>query len=179
VSEELVVLVDEQDQEVGVSEKLAAHVAPGLLHRAISVFVFDSRGHLLLQRRAAGKHHFAGMWANTACSHPRPGESVVEAGERRLREEMGIRTDLTPLGSFTYRAADLTSGLIEHELDHVLVGFSDEDPRMDLRETDAFDRVNPIDLLARLRTDGQGFAPWLRLALEAIPELAAGSQPSA
>ena len=171
-----VILVDEDDHEIGVEEKLAAHQTPGQLHRAVSVFVFDTRGDLLLQRRSPQKHHFCGLWANTACSHPRPGEETVAAGVRRLREEMGIQASLVDVGRFEYRAEDHESGLVEHELDHVLVGVSDDDPRMDLREADAFDRVDPEELVVRLRQNEDGFAPWLRLAMEAVPALWDGSR---
>jgi isopentenyl-diphosphate delta-isomerase len=169
---EQVVLVDQDDVAVGEMEKLAAHSGDGHLHRAISVFVFGSDGRLLLQRRARDKHHFRGLWANTACSHPRPGETVIEAGERRLREEMGLTVDLRELGSFVYRAVDPDSGLVEHEFDHVLVGISDDDPRPDLREADAWDRVDPAELAGRLAVDERGFVPWLRPAFEAVPALA-------
>ena len=173
---ERVILVDDGDRELGTEEKLAAHQMPGRLHRAVSVFVFGPDGRLLLQRRSPQKHHFKRLWGNTACSHPGPGEDTVSAGERRLREEMGIHTQLRSLGSFVYRAEDADSGLVEHELDHVLAGMSDEDPRMDLREADAFDRVDPDELLARLREDETGFVPWLRLAMEAVPSLWDGSR---
>ena len=168
---EKVILVDEADGEIGTAEKLAAHQAPGQLHRAISVFLFDSSGRLLLQRRAADKHHFAGLWGNTACSHPRPGEDVVAAAERRLLEEMGIEASLRDAGWFIYRAQDPISGLVEHELDHVLVGVSDDDPTMDPAEADAFDRVDLAELVSQLQVDESGYVPWLRLALEGVPEL--------
>src|SRR5689334_1471602 len=99
---EQVVLVDEDDREVGLASKLDAHRA-GQRHRAVSVFVFDTDGRLLLQRRSAGKYHSGGRWANTCCSHPRPGESTGEAASRRLREEMGVECSLEPRGQFTYR----------------------------------------------------------------------------
>ena len=166
-----VILVDEDDVELGAEEKLAAHEPPGQLHRAISVFLFDTSGRILLQRRARQKHHFRGLWGNTACSHPRPGEEIVVAGQRRLREEMGIQARLRKLGWFIYRAEDEESGLVEHELDHVLVGTSDDDPHMDLREADAFDRVDPGALPARIRADETSFVPWLRPAMEAVPAL--------
>lgn len=173
---ERVILVDETDVEVGTEEKLAAHEAPGKLHRAISVFVFDTSGQMLLQRRSSAKHHFRGLWGNTACSHPRPGEETLAAGERRLREEMGIEASLEAVGWFIYFAEDLESTLVEHELDHVLVGVSDDDPHLDLREVDSFDRVDPGTLLDRLRADETGFVPWLRVAMEAFPALWDGTR---
>ncbi len=174
MSGEQVILVDTGDRPLGTMDKLEAHQPPGALHRAISVFLYDSAGRLLLQRRAPGKYHFGGLWANTACSHPRPDEAVIDAGRRRLREEMGIRATLEPAGSFVYRAEDPASGLVEHEFDHALVGVSDDDPHMDLREADAFDRVHPVDLARRLAIDETGFVPWLRHAFEAVPALEAG-----
>ena len=168
-------LVDEADNEIGSAEKLSAHEAPGQLHRAVSVFLFDSSGRLLLQRRAASKHHFQGLWGNTACSHPWPGETVVEAGERRLAEEMGIKASLKPVGWFVYRAEDGVSGLVEHELDHVLVGVSDDEPVLDPSEADAFDHVEPTELARRLSDGEPGFVPWLPLAIEAFPALVDGS----
>ena len=172
---EFVVLVDFDDRELGTAEKLSAHDAPGQLHRAVSVFLFDSSGRLLLQRRAASKHHFQGLWGNTACSHPRPGENAVEAGERRLAEEMGIEASLRALGWFVYRAEDGESGLVEHELDHVLVGVSDDEPVVDPAEADAFDHLEPTELARRLSDDERRFVPWLLLAITAFPALVDGS----
>ena len=119
-----VVLVDEDDQVRGTADKLRAHT-DGLLHRALSVFVFDSGGRLLLQRRAPEKYHSGGLWSNTCCSHPRPGESPRAAARRRLREEMGFSCAVTPLFPFTYRAS-VGDGLTEHEYDHVFGGVVDE-----------------------------------------------------
>src|SRR3954469_14253008 len=114
---ETVVLVDEDDREVGLAPKLRAHER-GLLHRAFSVFVLNARGEVLLQRRADGKYHSAGLWTNTACGHPRPGEPVAAAARRRLREEMGFECALVAAGTFVYRAR-VGSELVEHELDHL------------------------------------------------------------
>lgn len=115
-----VVLVDEEDQPVGTAEKLQAH-AEGWLHRALSVFVFDADGRLLLQQRSSDKYHSGGLWSNTCCSHPYPDEDPMTAAHRRLDEEMGFSCSLTPLFPFTYRAS-VGSGLVEHEYDHVFVG---------------------------------------------------------
>lgn len=118
--EEQVVLVNERDEQVGLAGKLQAH-QEGLLHRAFSVFIFNPDGHLLLQRRAMGKYHSAGLWTNTCCSHPRNGEQVTEAATRRLQEEMGFSVPLTEIFDFIYKA-DCGNGLVENEFDHVLTG---------------------------------------------------------
>lgn len=165
-----VVLVDEAGDAIGRRPKMAAHAA-GERHRAISIFVYDTGGRLLIQRRASGKYHFAGLWANTACSHPRPGERVLEAARRRLYEEMGIEVDVREVGTFTYRAEDTVSGLVEHEFDHVLVGVSDEEPRPDPGEVDAYDHVDPARLALWIRSDPDRFVPWLVPAFEALPVL--------
>ena len=115
-----VILVDEQDRELGTCEKLSAH-QKGILHRAFSVFIFNRNGDLLLQQRAMSKYHCPGLWTNTCCSHPRPGETIDEAAHRRLREEMGFDCDLTNVFSFVYKIP-VPPDLIEHEVDHVLVG---------------------------------------------------------
>ena len=123
VMEEQVVLVNTLDEPQGTMEKMAAH-EKGVLHRAFSVFILNSKGELLLQQRAHHKYHSGGLWTNTCCSHPRDGEDVIDAGIRRLQEEMGMRCQLEPKFSFVYRA-DLDHGMTEHELDHVLIGYSD------------------------------------------------------
>lgn len=120
---EYVVLVDEQDKETGTMEKLQAHLN-GRLHRAVSVFLFNSKGELLLQQRASGKYHSANLWTNTCCSHPRPGESAYDAANRRLYEEMGLACELSEVFSFIYKA-HLGNNLTEHEFDHVFVGTND------------------------------------------------------
>lgn len=119
------ILVDRNDREIGTADKLRAH-ADGLLHRAFSVFVFSSRGELLLQQRQPDKYHSGGLWSNTCCSHPRPGEAVLAAAERRLEEEMGLQCALEAAFRFTYRAQ--LGDLWEHEVDHVLLGQSDQTP---------------------------------------------------
>ena len=123
-----VILVNEHDEELGSMEKLEAHIQ-GKLHRAFSVLVFNARQELLLQRRAFGKYHSEGLWTNTCCSHPQPGETLLDAAHRRLNEEMGMHTELQAKFYFIYRA-ELDHNLIEHELDHVLIGFSQEEPNI-------------------------------------------------
>ena len=117
---EEVVLVNEKDEAIGTMEKMAAH-EKALLHRAFSVFVFNKNGDLLMQQRAHSKYHSGGLWTNTCCSHPRPGEHVADAANRRLQEEMGFTTSLNKAFDFTYKAA-FDNGLTEHEFDHVFIG---------------------------------------------------------
>ncbi|HRI22053.1 MAG TPA: isopentenyl-diphosphate Delta-isomerase [Panacibacter sp.] len=117
---EEVILVNEQDQEVGLMEKIEAH-EKALLHRAISIFIFNSKGEMLLQQRAKKKYHSAGLWTNACCSHPRPGEAIAAAANRRLKEELGFETGLTKIFEFTYKTA-FDNGLTEHEFDHVFTG---------------------------------------------------------
>ena len=115
-----VVLVDETDLETGTMEKMEAHLL-GVLHRAFSIFIFNSKGEFLLQQRAQGKYHNGGLWTNTCCSHPNPGEDILKAASRRLSEEMGFQTSLSPAFTFIYKAS-FDNGLTEHEFDHVFTG---------------------------------------------------------
>src|SRR5690349_17552900 len=128
-ADEAVVLVNPDDTPIGTLSKLEAH-RTGQLHRAFSVFIRDSNGRILLQRRANGKYHSGGLWTNACCGHPRPDEQTRVAAERRLEEEMGIRCDLSRVNTFTY-FADLDNGLVEHELDHVFIGTFSGDPSPD------------------------------------------------
>jgi isopentenyl-diphosphate delta-isomerase len=163
-----VILVDADDRAIGSAGKVDAHEPPGLLHRALSAFVFDASGRLLLQRRAAGKYHFAGLWSNSCCTHPQPGEDVVAAGERRVLEELGIRCELEAVGTFSYQALDERSGLVEREVDHVLVATSDEEPQPDPREV-AEVRFATLDVLrAELRSSPERYTPWLVGALAVL-----------
>lgn len=175
-----VILVDESDLALGFSEKLAAHLNGGQLHRAFSVFVFNPQGELLLQQRAAEKYHFGQLWTNTCCSHPRPGETTPAAAQRRLHEELGFTTALTEVGHFVYRAEDPVSGLTEHELDHVFVGYYDAQPQPNPDEVLAF-RWQPLDSVIREHlTFPERFTPWFPLALAFVKEhLASLPNPSA
>jgi isopentenyl-diphosphate delta-isomerase len=156
--EEQVILVDGADNEVGNAEKLYAH-QQGLLHRAISVFIFNSKGEWLLQKRAANKYHSGGLWTNSCCSHPRPGEETADAAKRRLKEEMGIECELKFLFSFRYRA-EVGNDLIEHELDHVFIGTSDQTPNPDANEAEAFQYFNTGEIAERLKTQPEAFTVW-------------------
>lgn len=156
---ERVVLVDEADRVIGVDEKLAAH-AGGRLHRAFSIFVFDRAGRLLLQRRAAGKYHSADRWSNTCCGHPRPGEALLDAARRRLREEMGIECPLAPAATYRY-AARLEGGLVENEIDHLLAGEFEGAPAPDPAEVAEWRWVHPAALAQELDAAPDRFTAWL------------------
>ncbi len=161
-----VVLVDQEGRPVGTADKMAAH-RQALLHRAFSVFVFDSQGRMLIQRRNRSKYHSGGLWSNTCCSHPRPGEGVAEAAHRRLQEEMGFDCDLREVLQFTYRA-EFDNGLTEHEYDHVLLGTFDGSPAPDPAEVEDWEWVAPAELLARMEEHPGQYTPWFRLIAERV-----------
>ncbi|RNC81217.1 MAG: isopentenyl-diphosphate Delta-isomerase [Phycisphaera sp.] len=169
-SEELVVLVDENDNERGIMGKQAAHLNGGSLHRAFSVFVLDAGDRLMLQKRAQGKYHFGGRWTNTCCSHPRPGEKPEEGAMRRLQEEMGLDLSVEFRGSFVYKAFDSGSGLTEHELDHVFVGRTSREPALNPEEAEGWRWITMQDLAQELEESPENFTPWFPLALKELDE---------
>ena len=160
---EHVILVDAHDTPVGTAEKLEAHQT-GRLHRAFSVFVVNDRGELLLQRRAGGKYHSGGLWSNTCCSHPRPGEATDAAARRRLAEEMGFTCTVEPAFTMIYRA-HVGRGLIEHEYDHVFVGHWNGNPEPDPAEVDGWRWIAPAELRGEVARHPQRFTYWFRVAL--------------
>lgn len=163
--EEKVILVDEHDNILGEEEKLKAHQA-GKLHRAISVFVFNSRGDFLIQQRADCKYHSAGLWSNTCCSHPRAGEGIMAAAERRLKEEMGMSSvNLKNLFSFIYKT-ELDNGLIEHELDHVLVANSLDLPASNPKEVKNYKYVSYDFLKKDLKDHPTIYAEWFKILID-------------
>ena len=164
--EEQVVLVNEQDEAVGVAEKLHAHVE-GVLHRAFSVFVFNDRGELLLQQRHPAKYHSGGLWSNTCCSHPRPGEPVEVAAQRRLQEEMGFVCPVRRLFGFVYRA-EFAEGLVEHEYDHVFVGRFDGRPVPDAAEVADWRWIAPDALRQDVHAHPERYTYWFRLVLDRV-----------
>ncbi len=169
-SREFVLLVDERDCPLGSAPKLDVHRPPGRLHRAISVFVVNSGGAVLLQRRAMSKYHFPGLWTNACCGHPRAEETVEAAGKRRLAEEMGLVTDPRPVGTFIYRAEDSGSGLVEHELDHVLLACCDTDPTPNSAEADDWRWIDREELDDELAREPHRFTPWFPHVLALIDE---------
>lgn len=165
-----VILVDENDRELGTVEKLEAH-RTGALHRAVSVFGFDTSGALVLQRRAVGKYHSGGLWSNTACTHPRVGEGPADAARRCVREEMGVEcASLEPAFAFIYRA-HVAPSLIEHEYDHVFVARIVEEPQPNADEVDAWRASSLPEALAEVRAAPARFSAWFPLALERLAPL--------
>jgi isopentenyl-diphosphate delta-isomerase len=160
---DFVVLVDSQDNEVGIMEKMEAH-EKGLLHRAFSIFLFNSKGEMLLQQRALSKYHSPGLWTNACCSHPAPNETTLEAGKRRLQEELGLSTVLVEAFKFEYRAT-FDNSLTEHELDHVLVGYTDEFPQLNLDEAQDYRWVRWADLLSEMALYPEKFTVWFKIIL--------------
>jgi len=163
---EQVILVDENDAEVGIMEKIEAH-RRGLLHRAISVFIMDSKGRWLLQRRAENKYHSNSLWTNTCCSHPMPQESSADAAKRRLHQEMGLECELTELFRFTYRE-DLDNGLTEHELDHVFTGVTDSLPEINREEVMEYRYMNYNDLEADVAARPENYTVWFRIIFSKV-----------
>lgn len=165
---EYVVLVDEQDNAIGTMEKQQAHVE-GVLHRAFSIFIFNSENKLLLQQRASSKYHCGGLWTNTCCSHPREKENILDAANRRLHEEMGMQCELKPIFSFVYKA-EFENGLTEHEFDHVFFGQSNQVPELNLEEVEGYRYIGLEDLQVEIKEDPQKFTPWFLIALERVTE---------
>lgn len=161
-----VILVDENDRELGTGDKARVHVT-GDLHRAFSVFLFDSEGRHVIQRRAHDKYHTAGLYSNACCSHPSPGESMPQAVERRLMEELGMHCTVKPVLHMRYRCA-LDGGLIEHEYDHVFVGTCTQVLAPNPDEIAEIRVLDEPQLLAWIGTDPTAFTPWFRLALPEV-----------
>ena len=161
-----VVLVNEQDQQIGIMEKMAAHIVPRL-HRAFSIFIFNSKGELLLQQRALSKYHSPGLWTNTCCSHPRDGETLAQATSRRLMEEMGMQCDMHEVFTFIYKAP-VGLGLIEHEFDHVWFGKSDEVPQINTEEVASWKYMRLEDLQADIKAHPELYTEWFKISFDEI-----------
>lgn len=160
-----VVLVDSQDRRLGVEEKISVHLNGGKLHRALSIFVFNSQGEVMLQQRANTKYHSQSLWSNTCCSHPFDGEQILAAAHRRLQEEMGFDCVLVEAFSFTYKC-DLGNGLTEHELDHVVFGRFDGRPKLNPKEAKDWRWVGLKDLLEDAKTNSTRYSQWLLILLQ-------------
>jgi isopentenyl-diphosphate delta-isomerase len=168
-----VILVDENDHQIGTMEKLAAHQDGGHLHRAISVIIFDpTYTHMLLQQRAAEKYHSPNLWTNTCCSHPMPGETVLESAMRRLPEEMNFQTDLHKIGTMLYRS-EYDNSLTEHEYLHIFAGTISPDdlPDPNPDEAQAVRWITKEQLYTEVADDPESFTTWFRIMLKDKPEI--------
>lgn len=164
MQEEHVILVDEQDQEIGLMPKLEAH-EKAQLHRAFSVFILNDKNELMLQQRASHKYHSPLLWTNTCCSHQRPGESNIEAGKRRLFEEMGFSAELRDVFHFIYKAP-FDNGLTEHELDHVLLGRFEGEPEINPDEVHDWKWMALADVKREMETHPEKYTVWARIIFE-------------
>tara|TARA_R110001632_G_scaffold67518_11_gene158555 strand:- start:502 stop:1020 length:519 start_codon:yes stop_codon:yes gene_type:complete len=164
MKEELVILVDEQDNEIGVMPKMEAH-EKAVLHRAFSVFIMNDQKEVMLQQRALNKYHSPGLWTNTCCSHQRQGESNIEAGTRRLQEEMGFTVPLKETVSFIYKAP-FDNGLTEHEFDHVMLGYSNEEPIINPEEVASWKWMPIADVKEDMEIHPELYTAWFKIIFE-------------
>ncbi len=166
--EENVILVNEKDEQIGLMPKMEAH-EKAVLHRAFSVFIFNDNNELMLQQRALHKYHSPGLWTNTCCSHQRDGESNIEAGKRRLLEEMGFTTDLKETTSFIYKAP-FDNGLTEHELDHILVGHYSDDPIINKDEVASWKWMPLENVKDDIVTHPELYTEWFKIIFDKFYE---------
>ena len=159
--EEQVILVNDQDEQIGLMPKMEAH-KKGVLHRAFSVFIFNSKNELMLQQRAAHKYHSPLLWTNTCCSHQRDGETNIEAGTRRLSEEMGFTTALKEVTSFIYKAP-FDNGLTEHEFDYVMTGFYEMDPVINKEEVEAWKWMPVEAVKSNIESNTEIYTAWFKI----------------
>lgn len=164
MEEEKVILVNEKDTPIGLMPKMEAH-EKGLLHRAFSVFVFNDKNELMLQQRALSKYHSPGLWTNTCCSHQREGETNIEAGKRRLQEEMGFTTDLKDTMAFIYKAP-FDNGLTEHEFDHILVGNFNDFPNLNPEEVSAWKWMKLEDVQKDMQIHPERYTEWFKIIFD-------------
>jgi len=164
MKEEKVILVNEKDEPIGLMPKMEAH-EKALLHRAFSVFVMNAKGETMLQQRAKDKYHSPLLWTNTCCSHQREGESNIDAGKRRLMEEMGFTTDLKELFNFVYKAP-FDNGLTEHEFDHVMVGYFEGEPNINPDEVADWKWMQPKDVKKDIAENPNEYTEWFKIIFE-------------
>jgi len=166
--EEFVILVNENDRKTGTMEKMQAHIGAHL-HRAFSVFIFNESGALMLQQRAFSKYHSPGLWTNTCCSHPRPGETTNEAAHRRLVEEMGFDCNFEEVFSFIYKAS-FDNNLTEHEFDHVFIGTSEEIPQPNPEEVASYRFATMDEIREEIHQSQEKFTVWFRIAFDRVDQ---------
>lgn len=164
MAQEKVILVNEKDEQIGLMEKIEAH-EKALLHRAFSVFVFNDKNELMIQQRALSKYHSPGLWTNTCCSHQREGETNVDAGKRRLQEEMGFTTDLKDTISFIYKAP-FDNGLTEHEFDHILVGNFEGEPALNPDEVAEWKWMSLEAIEADMKENPSIYTEWFKIIFD-------------
>jgi len=164
--QETVILVDKDDSEIGLEEKMKAH-EQGKLHRAFSVFIFNSKGEMMLQQRADKKYHSGGLWTNACCSHPRAREEVEQAAHRRLKEEMGFDCDIKKIFDFIYKA-NLDHGLTEHELDHVFIGSYNGEVNLNSDEAKGYKWISVEDLKIDMQKNPTMYTEWFKIALNEV-----------
>lgn len=162
--EEQVILVNENDEQIGLMPKMEAH-EKGVLHRALSVFIFNDQDELMLQQRAFSKYHSPGLWANTCCSHQREGENNIDAGKRRMMEEMGFSTELEESISFIYKA-HFDNGLTEHEFDHILIGRFNGTPNPNPEEVAAWKWVSLDEIKIDIKENPQNYTAWFKIIFD-------------
>ncbi|MFT5754346.1 MAG: isopentenyl-diphosphate delta-isomerase [Flavobacterium sp.] len=162
--EEQVILVDTNDKVIGLMDKMAAH-EQALLHRAFSVFVLNDKNEVMLQQRASHKYHSPLLWTNTCCSHQRAGESNIQAGKRRLDEEMGFVTELKELFHFIYKAP-FDNGLTEHELDHVMIGYSNDEPKINSEEVENWKWMKIEDIKNDMEIHPEIYTVWFKIIFD-------------
>ncbi len=162
--EENVILVNKDDEQIGLMPKMEAH-EKALLHRAFSVFVLNSKNEIMLQQRAQHKYHSPLLWTNTCCSHQREGESNIQAGSRRLFEEMGFKTELKELFNFIYKAP-FDNGLTEHELDHVMIGYYDEKPDINPEEVEAWKWMTIENVKSDMLLHPESYTVWFKIIFD-------------
>jgi isopentenyl-diphosphate Delta-isomerase len=161
----MIQIVDDAGRTIGQLEKFAAHENGGVWHRAISVFLFDSEGRLLIQKRAEGKYHFAGLWANSCCSHPTASETIEQAAQRAMLHELGVYSNVKELAVVRYEANDPLTGYSEREHDHILVGTLTKEPTPNPTEVQATRWITLQALAVEIEQQPENFAPWLSIIL--------------
>ena len=164
MEEEKVILVNELDQQIGLMPKLEAH-EKAILHRAFSVFILNDKNEIMLQQRAGQKYHSPLLWTNTCCSHQRNGETNIQAGSRRLREEMGFKTELKELFSFVYKAP-FDNGLTEHELDHVMIGYYNDEPMINTEEVEDWKWMKIEDIKSDMLLNPEVYTVWFKIIFD-------------
>lgn len=161
-----IILVDKDDNQIGTGEKMEIH-RKGILHRAFSVFIWNDKGHLMMQQRALTKYHTPGLWSNTCCSHPMPGEETLDAANRRLKEEMGFECEMKEEMSITYRS-QFENDLIEHEYDHVFFGNFNGEPNINREEVNDWKWMSINELMKDVRVNPDNYTVWFKIILDRL-----------